>query len=267
MKRLVLIAVIFLLAHHSYSQCYPDRHNSAWFDGWISCEISPNPNTDRDSTHWIMYSFGALYEMNTFEIWNVNAPELLDYGIKTAAIDYSVDGIEWHTFDTVSVAQGIGENEYEGQQLLDFNGAEARFLLITALESYGSNCAGFAEMRLAVDSVKVKDPDIVDGGEPFPVIPDPTDTTVTENDSICITADVYPNPMVDDKLFITLKTQCVHSVNYSLTDATGRVIINNTPIGVGETIEILDGTKLSTGVYFIKLSSNYAATKYKVVKY
>ena len=248
MTKLTLILSYILLSNFSYSQCYPDRHNSTWFDSWISCQISPNPNTARDSTHWIMYDFGSAYKMQSLSIWNINAPEILDYGIKTAIVDYSMDGIDWISYGTINLSQGVGKNEYEGESILDFKGIVAKYLLITAEENYGGNCTGFAELKLGVDSVEVVE-------------------ILADNDSVCIIADVYPNPVTGQELFVYLKAQCVHAVHYSLKDATGRVLIENVPIGLGETKEILKGLELASGVYFVVLTSNYASAEYKVVKY
>lgn len=254
MKKVVL-HILFLVALQTSvnAQCFIDRHSTAWFDGWLSCEIAENPNTTRGESHWILYDFGSLMEMYELHIWNVNAPDYLDYGIQTAHIDYSADGINWTEYGEVSLNQGTGENSYEGQELFNFNGKEAKYLLITANTTYGSNCAGFAELKLAVDSVDV---------------PDPIDTTSTDNpvDSICIIADVYPNPMATNELYITLKQQCVPAVHYTVTDAMGRVIVQSTPIALDETVEVLKGKELASGVYIVELTSNYAKSEYKIVR-
>ncbi|MFK8045447.1 MAG: discoidin domain-containing protein, partial [Crocinitomicaceae bacterium] len=219
MRYLFLYIALFLSAANvAYGQCYPERHNTAWYNGWMSCEISANPNATRPESHWIMYDFGNVLEMYNFSVWNVNAPEFLDHGIQTAHIDYSLDGETWLEYGEVSLAQGTGENTYEGQELFNFNGVEAKYLLITAATTYGSDCAGLAEIKLEVDSSET----IV-----------PTDTTTqTAQDSICIIADVFPNPMVTNELFITLKQQCVPAVHYTVTDATGKIVVQSTPIAL-----------------------------------
>ncbi len=250
MKKIISILIFTSLTIQAWSQCFPDRHSTEWFNSWVSCEKTISPNVERDSSHWIMYDFGTELKMYDLKIWNINSPDYLDYGIKTAIIDYSSDGINWTEYGEVELLEGSGKNNDEGQDLLNFNGEIAKYLLITAKTSFGSNCAGFSELRLDVDSLKII----------------PTDTTgVVPVDSICIVADVFPNPLEGNELSITLTKQCVNAVHYSLTDASGRVIIKKTPIALNETIEILKGKALASGIYIVELTSNYAKSEYKVV--
>ncbi|MFK8037857.1 MAG: T9SS type A sorting domain-containing protein [Crocinitomicaceae bacterium] len=256
MKQLILYIIIFIIMPFmATAQCYPDRHSTAWYEGWISCEKSENPNTTRPESHWIMYDFGTIMEMYNLSIWNINAPEYLDYGIQTAEIDYSEDGINWFEYGEVTLSQGTGKNNYEGLQLLNFDGKNAKYLLITSTASFGSECAGFAELKLEVDSVEITEP---------------SDTTIVDpilKDSICIIADVYPNPIADDNVLnIHLIEQCVPSVHYRLIDENGRVVVPSTPISLDETVEILKGIELAAGVYIVELTSNYAKSEYKVIK-
>lgn len=252
MKKVLLYIVLsFTTIFNGTSQCFPDRHSTAWYDGWISCEKTENPNETRPESHWIMYNFGSIMEMYNLNIWNVNAPKYLDYGIQTAHVDYSLDGVTWEEYGEITLSQGTGENTYEGEAVLNFNGKEAKYLLITANTTFGSDCAGFSELRLEVDSADIQEP---------------VDTTTIEKDSICIIADVYPNPINENKLYVTLKQQCVEAVHYTLTDATGRVVVPSAPINLDETIEILKGKEIPAGVYILELRSNYAKSEYKIVK-
>ncbi len=265
------IAILLLCQFNGYSQCFPDRHGTAWYEGWISCEKSLNPNsTERPESHWIMYDFGVPMEMYNLTIWNINAPDYLSYGIQLAHVDYSEDGVTWEKFGDIALNPGTGKNTYEGEQLLNFDGKKAQYLLITAITSHGSDCAGFAELRLEVDSVE-EDVVIVDPPDPVPtdtiiVIVDPEPEPVVVMDSICIIADVFPNPVSGNELFVTLKQQCVPSVYYTLTDVSGRVVVPSSPIMLEETIDILNGTSLPAGVYILELTSNYAKSEYKVIK-
>lgn len=252
MKNVFAAILLFTLSFNGFAQCFPERHNTTWFNQWISCEKTENPNTTRPESHWIMYDFGTELKMYTLNIWNINAPDLLSDGIQKANIDYSSDGVTWFEYGEVTFNQGTGKNTYEGQEVLNFNGAVAKYLLITSESNYGGNCAGFAEMKLEIDSLKV-----------VPTDPGPDSLST---DSICIVADVFPNPMINNELYITLNEQCVHAVNYNLTDASGRILIQNTPIALNETVEILKGKTLSPGVYIVTLLSNYAKSEYKIVK-
>lgn len=250
MRHLLFYIVIFInLPFYGVAQCYPDRHSTAWYDGWISCEKSENPNSENPNSHWIMYDFGSVMEMYKLSIWNINAPEYISYGIQTANIDYSMDGISWVEYGEVTLNQGSGQNTYEGDQLLNFDGINAKYLLITAKTTFGSNCAGFAELKLEVDSVET-------------IVPADTIT----KDSICIIADIYPNPISEHTLYVHLLEQCVPNVHYRLIDETGRVVVPSTLISLNEVVDILKGKKIAAGVYIVELTSNYAKSEYKVIK-
>ncbi|MFK8045187.1 MAG: T9SS type A sorting domain-containing protein, partial [Crocinitomicaceae bacterium] len=66
--------------------------------------------------------------------------------------------------------------------------------------------------------------------------------------------------------FITLKQQCVPAVHYTVTDATGKIVVQSTPIALNETVEVLKGIDLPAGVYIVELTSNYAKSEYKIVR-
>jgi hypothetical protein len=92
------------------AQCYPDRHNTTWYDGWISCEASENPNPDRGESHWIHISTWAI--PITWDKCMSGIPMLLitsTDGIQSAAIDISVDGINWIELGEFDFEQGNGK--------------------------------------------------------------------------------------------------------------------------------------------------------------
>lgn len=244
MRTLFFLIVIIAFGTQSNAQCYPDRHNSSWYDSWVSCETTFNPNPERGKSHWIQYDFGQTFALGELQMWNINAPKYLDYGIETAVIDYSVDGETWTEFGTISMDKGSGVNTYEGEIVTNFDGIEARYLIITALTSYGNgNCMGFAEFKVEADSVETKSPET------------------------CIQASVYPNPVFGNQVFVKLTQQCTDNISYKLIDPMGKVVIDANPIKLNETIEILKGRKLASGVYYLILFSNLAnaSTEYKIV--
>ena len=200
MKKLIYFFTLLILTNTSFGQCYPDRHNTSWFDGWISCETSENPNEMRGESHWISYDFGQLYELNELKIWNINDPDLLSNGAQNVIIDYSVDGVNWLEYGQETFPEATGVNNYEGEVITDFEGLKAKHLLITVVDNYGGDCVGFAEMRVAVDSAK------------------------SDNEDICIIADVYPNPIVDE-FSVFLEKKCLGDVYIAIEDATGRTVM------------------------------------------
>ena len=150
MKQINIIIISFIITTNLSSQCYPDRHNTTWFDGWESCDMTLNPNNSRGESHWILYDLGHNYTLQNFHLWNVNDPAHLDEGVSKMAIDYSDDGITWKEFQIVDVPVATGKSIYEGEDIANFDGLTTRYILLTILENYGGTCSGFAEMRIEV---------------------------------------------------------------------------------------------------------------------
>jgi len=225
----------------SFGQCYPDRHNTSWFDGWISCESSPNPNSLRGEGHWISYDFGTPYELNELKIWNINDPDLLLYGVKDISIDYSLDGVNWTSYGNTTVPLATGISTYEGEDILNFNGLKVRYLLITVVNNYGGDCTGFAEMRVSVNPSK------------------------DENEDVCMFADIFPNPF-DENFSVVLKKKCLGDVYLAIEDATGRTVIAEELIKLNE-VKLITAKTWTPGVYYACLRNGDLLERYKVVKF
>ena len=166
------------LSHIAFGQCYPDRHSTNFFDGWISCEVAENPNPERGKGHFIMYDFGKVFSLGAMQIWNTNDPAHLDWGMKDVAIDYSIDSITWHHAGDFTFAQGSGLSIYEGEQGPDLEGIEARYLIITGLSNYGGSCYGLSEIKIEGTEVIISDVDDLASFD-------------------CIDVSLYPNPFTD----------------------------------------------------------------------
>ncbi|MEO0875095.1 MAG: hypothetical protein AAFY48_10860, partial [Bacteroidota bacterium] len=102
----VLLPVLMLLGMaQAYGQC-ADPDASIWENTWHSCEEAASPNSDRGDGHWVQYDFGQIYTLSTTHVWNANAADRLTEGFREVVVDYSLDGEEWLTLDTVSFEQG-----------------------------------------------------------------------------------------------------------------------------------------------------------------
>ena len=159
MKRKTLYSIVcltitslFLQINLAHSQCNSDRHNSSWFNSWISCEAMVSPNLARDTTHWISYNLGHLYHLGDAKIWNNNNPDSLQNGVKTIIIDYSVDGINWFEWDTISTNMASGLSTYSGDSLTNFDDEIAQYVLFNIIENHGGNCSGFSELKINVEA-------------------------------------------------------------------------------------------------------------------
>ncbi len=239
-KYLALISVIFGW-QSAFSQCFPDRHNTSWFDSWISCESSLSPNQIRGEGHWIMYDFGQSYALNELKIWNINDPDLLDYGAQHVAIDYSTDGINWKNFDEVVFPKATGMSNYEGTIVAEFNKLSVRYLLFTVIDNYGGTCSGFSEMRVGIDS------------------------TTDENADICMLATVYPNPF-QNEFSVILTKKCLGDVFMAIEDASGRTIVAENNIQVDE-LNLINGRNWAPGIYYVCLRNGNLLERIKIVKF
>lgn len=144
----ISIILLYFLPGSIEAQCFEDRHNTTWFDGWISCAEKVSPNPARPSGHWIMYDFDQVYTLFEMRVWNMNAPDHLDYGLQDVVIDLSDDGETWTEFGEHSFPQAPGSSRYEGDVPVDFDSANARFVLISALSNHGGSCYGLSEVRI-----------------------------------------------------------------------------------------------------------------------
>ncbi len=141
----LLLACTTLLAQDSCELGL--KHNSRMHVGWTSCEHSNNPNTQRPMSHWIQYDLGQAYKLGSSRVWNYNETGATDKGFRDVYIDYSIDGTNWIFHSEYYFPKAPGQDGYEGFAGPDFQGLEARYILITAKNTWpGSSCAGLAEI-------------------------------------------------------------------------------------------------------------------------
>lgn len=163
MKTILCCQLLFLFIQQGFTQCYPDRHSTKLTDAWISCEKRINPNPEREASHWILYDFAQIEILGKSHFWNINTPGHTSSGARLVAVDYSYDGSHWETWDYIELQKAHGSGFYEGEAGPDFNGLQARFLLLSILENYGSDCAGLAEVRFeTLQSTSLNDIEIAD---------------------------------------------------------------------------------------------------------
>ncbi len=143
------IILIFLLASFTtvHAQLELDRHNTSSSKGWISCDRAESPVSGKDAGHWIMYDFNAIYELGKTHFWNLNVSDNTDSGIQEMSIDVSIDGEQWENIGNFKLTKAPASNFYTGEEGPDLTGVDARYVLITAVQNYGGNCAGLAEVR------------------------------------------------------------------------------------------------------------------------
>ena len=249
MKYLLVFISIIFLTRLGLAQCYPDRHNTSWYDGWVSCETAENPNSIRGESHWILYNFGHAYALEKMQIWNTNDPQHLDRGMRNIVVDYSEDGATWNELGAFEIPQGAGTSTYEGVEGLDFSGAKAQYVLITALDNYGSDCYGLSEVRFATNDEKLAD-----------------ETTPVDSENFCVAVNVFPNPFVNDPT-VAIQSNCSRELSYEVTDAMGRVLkVNDTSIGELTSNATLGTQEWTPGIYFLNVRNGVNVLRKKLIK-
>lgn len=248
MKKIILLLSVFVLVQQfSFAQCYPDRHSTNFFDGWISCEPAMSPNPDRPESHFILYDFVKVFKLGQMTIWNTNDPSYLDSGMRDVAIDYSTDGITWtHAGDYV-FPQASGLSTYEGDAGPNLDDIEARYLLITALTNYGGECYGLSEMNVVGEEViisAVEDPAVI----------------------ACIDITLYPNPFASE-LTVGLSPECSGEMRLMVYDGAGKMLsIQTTQLVAGQQKLVELGRDLPSGAYSLFLEYGGKTVRRNIVK-
>lgn len=251
MKKIILIALFFAVSSVSiFAQCFLDRHNTTWYDGWISCTTSMNPNPARGESHWILYDLNYSYELFQMHIWNTNAPDYLADGMQDIVIDFSNDGLNWTEAGEFQVPIADGTSTYEGLDLYDFDGTSAQYVLITGLSNHGGSCFGLSEIRIDVAEV-----------ETTPVsVKEPLNPT-------CLSASIFPNPINEASKAIISNICSPAPITYSIQDISGKTIQRGELIPTSDEVELnLNSLPLVAGSYVLSLQQQSVVRRVKMMK-
>ena len=235
------------------AQCFLDRHNTTWFDGWLSCETSMNPNPARGESHWIMYDLNESYSLFKVHIWNTNAPEYLNSGMQDIAIDISQDGVNWTSVGEFQLPRADGTSTYEGIDLLDLGGTGARYVLITGLTNHGGDCFGLSEIRI---DVAEEEEEVITANQDLQRAPG------------CLSARIFPNPVNDSsQAFISSTCGTSSPIWYDIQDLSGKTIRRGQINLLGqETTLALNNVPLVSGMYVLLLRQGDVQKRIKMVK-
>lgn len=249
MKQGFLSLILTILTAFSiHAQCFPDRHNTTWYDGWISCEKSNSPNPARGKSHWIMYDLSYSYQLGKMHFWNSNAPDFISDGIKTAVIDVSIDGNNWTEIGQFEIPRATGKSTYEGTEGPDLAGAEARFVLITGVSNWGGYCYGLGEVKMEVLEITA--------------LPK-TESYVNQ----CLQTQLYPNPATISSRLNIFSVCNKEIILYEIQDLSGRTIMQGNKIPADDFTSVdLDLSELVQGSYMIVIRQNGITSKEKLIK-
>ena len=229
------IILFLFLTSTALAQQFPDRHSTDLSDSWTSCTATENPNKVREDSHWIMYDFGNEYKLQGTTVWNVNAYEQTDIGTQELVIDYSNDGEEWTELAYHTMSEAPASSFYEGEEGPNFDGINARYVIITSLTNFGhATCYGLSEVRfqatIATSSTDIEEQKLIDNN-----------------------IEVSPNPF-DNETMITLTDLRLGTYNYSVVDITGKQFLNGSIDVSSEKVSLLlNMGNFTAGAYIFRL--------------
>ncbi len=137
-----------------------DQHDTTGANMWASA-IGQQPPV------WIQYQFDKIYKLDQMWVWNSNQTlePLVGFGVKTATIEYSVDGVNWTALSGVpEFKQAPGEDTYAHDTEISFGGIAAQFVKMTFTASWSTRAQyGLSEVRFFHVPVAARDPDPASG--------------------------------------------------------------------------------------------------------
>jgi hypothetical protein len=130
-------------------------------------QASPVPDISSDDfSAWVCLEFDRVYSLGMMWVWNLNQwPIMADRCIRDVWIDYSQDGVVWSrlmngTKDYFTLNQSPSNGPLEHTDEIDFNGADAKYICITAKSfpdgTYGSSTyCGLSEILVGTAPVGI----------------------------------------------------------------------------------------------------------------
>ena len=109
-----------------------DAHSATATAMWLSSGTGAQPT-------WIQYEFDGIYKLQEMWVWNYNVlfESVLGYGFKDVTVEYSTNGTDWVVLKDMQFAQGPGQDGYAHNTTVDFGGAVAKYVRLTAKSNWG----------------------------------------------------------------------------------------------------------------------------------
>jgi len=137
-----------------------DLHSNESASMWLSEDVGEQPT-------WIEYQFDRPYKLYQMWVWNYNIEleDIIGYGLNDVTIEYSTDGSNWTQLEGVPpFAQAPGKDGYAHNTTIDFAGALAKSVRLTANSNHGPyNKYGLSEVRFFYIPGWAREPDPQDG--------------------------------------------------------------------------------------------------------
>ncbi|MHC4509556.1 MAG: LamG-like jellyroll fold domain-containing protein, partial [Planctomycetota bacterium] len=112
---------------------------------------------------WIQYQFDRMQKLHQMWVWNSNQmfEGLYGFGMKDVAVEYSTNGADWTAVAEVpQFAKAPGTAGYAHDTTVDFGGAEAKYVRLTATSNWGGLLPqyGLSEVRFFSVPVSAREP-------------------------------------------------------------------------------------------------------------
>lgn len=212
------------------AQCIEDSHTPFNNSSWKSCQTSVGPIAERGDKHWLMYDFGEVYKISELDYWNYNVWGETDLGAREVIIDYSTDQQSWTTLPAITLDQAPGSWKYTGVQGVNLGGIVCRYVLITVVDTYGTDddCAGLGELRFQLDEF--------------------TSTDQLYNNKVS----VMPNPATTH-ITVDVSSLNHQPQNITVTNTIGQTV-KQVNVAAADAIHI-DVQDLEAGMYYITVAT------------
>jgi|JI10StandDraft_1071094.scaffolds.fasta_scaffold00215_44 hypothetical protein len=247
--KFINIFFLVLISFQLEAQCYPDRHSTNWFDGWVSCQSKASPNPANKAGHWMLFDLGTRYRIDRIKFWNSNDPSHLDWGIRELKIDYSKDSTSWRSISLINLDKAPGHNRYEGMDWLDVNISDARYILLTAESNFGKDsCYGLAEVQFSAEKVNTVDV---------------ADENPEEN---AFQVNIKPNPF-KSQFVAEISGLKDEQIQYQVVDLLGKVWQSGQIQMQRSTYQLrIISEEWPAGNYVLALRKNNHSSKYSLIK-
>jgi len=136
-----------------------DLHSTRASEMWLG-------RSDGADSVWIQYEFDRVYKLHEMLVWNYNVEfELvLGFGIKTATVEYSENGVDWIALGDVELTQGTAKSDYAANTTVAFGGVAAKYVKLTVSAGFGALPQyGLSEVRLLFIPAHAREPQPADG--------------------------------------------------------------------------------------------------------
>jgi transforming growth factor-beta-induced protein len=134
-------------------------------DMWLSNVVTPvakdpkDPNGPKQTpATWVQFQFGKVQRLYDMTVWNWNAKDSLEYGVKDITVQSSNNGTDWTAMGDFTLAKGSGTADNAGQTI-SLAGVTATYVKIVVKTGYGNaNQYGLSEVKFTAIPVYAREP-------------------------------------------------------------------------------------------------------------